>query len=250
MRNSHHESKSVTCRKKQALGPGFSGRPRIEAARIGPRLHRDVTGTSTGGKHWKWWENTWNETIPKPHNHAEKTTKAPAISDQSYSNLTRNISYIHTSLKCTGPFCRLQQLHLRQKKKHRPQKFGHFSEETSLPHLAMVRITYKLQREPCNAKQVAGVDSIGHPSVLLLLALLHWVFFCKKPSRLGIAQEGTRNKKYIGGLSCLMSFQNGKFFTPSHIFSQLNCKQDSTQRSNAWTWIKPLVWRHSIYIDL
>lgn len=47
--------------KKQALGPGFSGRPRIEAARIGPRLHRDVTGTSTGGKHWKWWENTWNE---------------------------------------------------------------------------------------------------------------------------------------------------------------------------------------------
>lgn len=120
-------------------------------------------------------------------------------------------------------------------KKTPTQKFGHFSEETSLPHLAMVRITYKLQREPCNAKQVAGVDSIGHPSVLLLLALLHWVFFCKKPSRLGIAQEGTRNKTYFGGLSCLMSFQNGQFFTPSHIFSQLNCKQDSTQRSNAWT---------------
>lgn len=121
------------------------------------------------------------------------------------------------------------------KKKHRPKNSAIFSAETSLPHLAMVRITYKLQREPCNAKQVAGVDSIGHPSVLLLLALLHWVFFCKQPSRLGIAQEGTRNKTYFGGLSCLMSFQNGKCFTPSHIFSQLNCKQDSTQRSNAWT---------------
>ena len=161
--------------------------------------------------------------------------KTPAISDQSYSNLTRNISYIHTSLKCTGAFLSFTKTSPATRKKTPTQKFGHFSAETSLPHLAMVRITYKLQREPCNAKQVAGVDSIGHPSVLLLLALLHWVFFCKKPSRFGIAQECTRNKKYFGGLSCLMSFQNGKFFAPSHIFSQLNCKQDSTQRSNAWT---------------
>ncbi len=93
----------------------------------------------------------------------------------SYSTLTRKKSYIS---EIYGLFVLIFLSTSHQKT---PPKFGHFS--AFLPHLAMVRIAYKLQRESSNAKQVAGVIDA-------------WLLLPKVRYRLKVYRNPLLNMKY------------------------------------------------------